>query len=310
MVRLAQKTWCSSDFQLSLAFDMKQQASSAPLNAVSFPCRRFRNLRQSTRVVVSAEIPKQIQINVVVTCKGRLSHLTRTLPQLLASKCSSQFRVIVVDYGDPDKSFDWCRSLRHPNLVAIRVLNNTDAFNLSRARNCGANVLPGDALCFVDADSLVHRDFMEFVAHVMSTGQAVLTKRNLTDSDFTTAGVCCVRTTAFHASRGYDEHFEGWAPEDEDFYKRVGRHGQVLPFSAWLYPNSIPHPDEDRTRYYQIKNCMENAVRFWPALGQPERIVNPAGYGRASALVSLPEMRETILHWQIQEPLAYAHRVR
>ncbi len=134
-------------------------------------------------------------INVVVTCKGRLAHLAQTIPLLLAQKCSHTVRVIVVDYGDPDDCFSWCRSLNHPRLVAVRVLDSVEPFSLSRARNCGANVLPSDVLCFVDGDALVSRDFLEFVSYLVGSGRATLAKRTFQDCDMTTAGVCCVRTS-------------------------------------------------------------------------------------------------------------------
>lgn len=240
----------------------------------------------------------------MVTCKGRLAYLAQTLPLLLEQQCAFPFRVIVVDYGDPDKAFAWCRQFNHPRLVALRILDDVANFNLSRARNCGANALRSDALCFVDADSLLHRDFMEFVSRLVSSGRAALTRRDYTDGNTTTFGVCCVRTTTYHRARGYDETFEGWGAEDHDFYTRVARHGPVLPFPAWLYTTTIPHSDADRTRYYQTKDRMQSAQRVVPKLYQPDRRVNPAGYGRAAALLSLPERRDQILECQISEPAA------
>ena len=86
------------------------------------------------------------EASIVVTCKGRLHHLRRTLPSMLAQCCPFAFEVIVVDFGCPQGTFDWCRGLDVRNLVALKVLDDTDDFHLSRARNCGASVAQGRCL--------------------------------------------------------------------------------------------------------------------------------------------------------------------
>ncbi len=118
-----------------------------------FTGRRFRNFRQSERYEEHAE--EHPSITCVVTCKGRLQHLQKTLPLLLEQHYPASFEVVVVDYGDPDASFEWCVGLAHPRLIPLRILDNTELFNLSRARNCGANFRPADLFLFADADSLV-----------------------------------------------------------------------------------------------------------------------------------------------------------
>jgi glycosyltransferase involved in cell wall biosynthesis len=242
--------------------------------------QRFRPIRvPEASITFSNSLPKLV---MVVTCKGRLNHLKLTLPGLLFQLSLSD-RLVVVDYGDPDGAFDYCRSLFDPRLVPMKVVDNTEPFNLSRARNCGANLLPSDVLVFVDADSILHPDFISQAVGLIRIGRAVLTRRELRDQRSDTCGLCCVRTDIFHEVRGYDEAFEGWGPEDADFYRRVATLGPVHNFPARLYPATVPHSDEDRTRFYDCKSRFESACRSGQRMTLVNRIVNENGYGRATA---------------------------
>jgi len=209
---------------------------------------------------------------------------------MLDQQCSSKFRVILVDYGDPDDSFHWSISLKNPRLESIKILNNTNIFNLSRARNCGANLLPSDILCFVDADSLLHPQFLEFTSLLLRSDRADLCTRDWRDGQPTTCGLCCVNTNMFHLVRGYDESFQGWGPEDLDFYARIEhKQGRRLIFPISLYPSTLPHSDADRTRFYCEKNIFQSAKASVKRSAKPNRLVNEIEYGSAHMLVHLSD---------------------
>jgi predicted glycosyltransferase involved in capsule biosynthesis len=203
----------------------------------------------------------------------------------LLQQLSDAEKVVVVDYGDPDGVFEYCMSLANPHIVGARILENTDIFNLSHARNCGANVLNSDVLLFFDADSVLRPGFISHAVGLIRIGRAVLTRRDLRDGRADTCGLCCVRTDIFHEAHGYDEQFQGWGPEDSDFYSRVRRLGIVHTFPGRLYPATLKHSDADRTRFYHCKDRSESARRSGALMGNPLRVVNPAGYGRAKARI-------------------------
>ena len=225
----------------------------------------------------------QPRIVVVVTCKGRLAHLKQTLLLMLQFETMTDYRVVVIDYADPDGSFEWCTSLKHPRLAAVRILDGAELFHKSRAFNCGANVLPSDILCFVDADSTLDPKFLEVATEPVRTGQCVVTHRLATSRAFDTFGVCCVRTAAYRAVKGYDEVLKGYGPEDMDFFARMRQHGGLKHFAAWLYPHALPHSQEARTRFYSYKDTRSSAQQILRRLFDKQRIVNPSGYGRANA---------------------------
>jgi glycosyltransferase involved in cell wall biosynthesis len=244
--------------------------------------KRLRQIRaRETKIPEQTTLPRLV---MVVTCKGRLSHLKLTLPGFLFQLPPTN-KLVVVDYGDPDGAFDYCKSIGDPRIVAVQLLTGTEIFNLSHARNCGANLLPSDILAFVDADSLLHADFLSQAAGLIRIGRAVLTRRNLRDRKSDTCGLCCVRTDVFHRVRGYDEAFQGWGPEDSDFYKRVNGIGVVHDFPAHLYPATLQHSNMERTRFYQCKNLGESARQSSELMRLPRKIVNPNGYGRARVKV-------------------------
>ena len=260
--------------------------------------QRFRRFRGQP--CISPAIEYRPSITCVITCKGRLAHLQKTLPLLLEQSYPALFEVVVVDYGDPDDCFQWCVRVGHPRLIALRILNNTDPFNLSRARNCGANFRPADLFLFADADSLVHRQFLLAVSQYFKPVGSVLAKRHCHDRNIDTCGLCLVRSEIFHRVRGYDEDFNGWGPEDSDFYSRVARLGVVISFPVWLYPTTISHSNALRTRFYNEKNLGRSAAQGGWQMARSNRVVNPWGYGRAQVFAGVPG--DGILRLCVTEP--------
>jgi glycosyltransferase involved in cell wall biosynthesis len=105
--------------------------------------------------------PPRPVASVIVPCKGRLHHLRRTLPNMLAQQCDFGYEVIVVDYSCPQETYDWCCGLNVRNLTVLKVLDDAESFNHSRCRNCGACNAVGSVLAFVDADVRLEPDWLQ-----------------------------------------------------------------------------------------------------------------------------------------------------
>ena len=69
----------------------------------------------SDAAILQSDAPRA---SIITTCKGRLHHLRRTLPCMLAQGCDFAYEVVVVDFGCPQGTFDFCRGLDVRNLVA------------------------------------------------------------------------------------------------------------------------------------------------------------------------------------------------
>lgn len=220
-----------------------------------------------------------VGVSIITTCKGRLHHLRHSLPAMLGQVCSCPHEVVVVDYGCPDGTFDWCKTIGNQRLQAIRVAGDTGEFNRSHSRNIGAVVAQGRILAFVDADMRLHPRWLEAATHPIRGGQVGLTTVNSLRGDgWDRGGTCAVSVELFVRVRGYDEGACGWGAEDADFYQRCSASGTVGQYPANLL-RPIKHGHGERVRFHAQKDlgasCRENQRRMAERAGQ----VNPNGFG-------------------------------
>jgi glycosyltransferase involved in cell wall biosynthesis len=85
--------------------------------------------------------------SIVTCCKGRLEFLKRSLPTFVQQ---AETEVVVVDYDCPDGTKDWVAA-HYPD-VRVAAVADAPLFNLSRARNIGADVARGQWLVLCDAE--------------------------------------------------------------------------------------------------------------------------------------------------------------
>jgi hypothetical protein len=177
-------------------------------------------------------------ITIITTCKGRLAHLSESLPRMVAQEKAD---CVVVDYGCPEGAGAWARE-RFPQ---VRVVNAEGAehFNRSRAKNLGASGAQTEWLAFVDADVLLNPDFLGRILPTLSRGRFYRPAPVVPD----TWGTCIVSREDFWAVGGFDEAMRGWGGEDDDLYHRLIKLRGCLQetFSADLL-QPIEHSDEDR----------------------------------------------------------------
>jgi hypothetical protein len=182
-----------------------------------------------------------VHLQVITTCKGRLSHLKQTLPRWLAEPKVS---VIVVDYACPERTGDWVQK-HHPEATVVRV-KGVQGFHLAHARNLGATAARDGWLCFFDADLKCHAGWSQAVRdslrprryHVANPLQTSMT------------GSVVVHSADFRKAGGYDEAIRGWAAEDIDFYARL-RHIGIRPgFWPGQYAEPIVHDHAARVVHY------------------------------------------------------------
>ena len=218
--------------------------------------------------------------SIIVTCKGRLHHLRRTLPNLLIQHCPFPFEVIVVDYGCPQGTFDWCRSLDVRRLIALKVLDDTEEYDRSRARNCGANIAKSDILAFVDADIFLGATWLEAATRAMLQGDAEFcTVAESFLNGWDRGGTWTVTAQLFHSVRGYDEVLRGWGVEDDDLHRRCAGKASQGKFAADLL-TPIKHDHAERVRYHNLKNIEISVQHNQTYLSQRTGLVNPHGYGQ------------------------------
>ncbi|GAA4408660.1 glycosyltransferase [Quisquiliibacterium transsilvanicum] len=188
-------------------------------------------------------------IALITTCKGRLHHLRETLP-LMAAQGADE--VVVVDYGCPDGAGDW---VEH-EFPGVRVVRLTDdpGFCLPRARNAGARASSSEWLAFVDADVKLLPGWIGWLRGHLEDGRFYRASAVAGVRDLETFGSVVCPRRAFETIGGYDDAMRGWGGEDVDLYTRLSQIG----LADTDYPASlvdvIRHGDDQRTRWYEIKD--------------------------------------------------------
>jgi len=217
--------------------------------------------------------------SIVVTCKGRLHHLRQTLPEMLHQKAEFPYEVVVVDYGCPQGTFNWCRQLDVCGLTAVLVEQDTERFSVSRGRNVGARAAAGQVFAFVDADIHLDQAWLQTAAAPILAGDAGLTRADSrAGGQADIWGTCCVSRELFHKVRGYDEEMRGWGVEDNDFYGRCRQHAAEQLFDHNLLA-AITHSDAERVQHYDEKDRAASRQQNRAYRRQRRGPVNPKGYG-------------------------------
>jgi glycosyltransferase involved in cell wall biosynthesis len=194
-------------------------------------------------------------VGFVVTCKGRLHHVQRTLPLIVAQ---APDEIVLVDYGCPQRAGDWVEA-NLPSVKVVRV-NDDPGFCHSRARNLGAQRITSPWICFADADILAAPGWVDWMRRNLAPG--FYYRRARVDGDFDKEAfgtMLCARSDHVLV-HGYDEMFRGWGGEDEDFYDRLNLAGvKEAVYPAHLV-EAIPHDDAERVQFQSIRNKEVNQM--------------------------------------------------
>lgn len=181
-------------------------------------------------------------ISVVITCKGRLDHLRRTLPLLATSLAGAE--IILVDYDCPQRCGDWAEA-NVPGVLVVRV-KNRPVFNLAKARNLGIARATAPWLLLADADVLFNRPLPAAMASLMRTPAILLPDPRPAEL----YGTVLIPRADVLAVGAYDETFEGWGAEDEDFLVRLEHRGLERRQFDGAGIEVIRHDDALRTQFH------------------------------------------------------------
>ncbi|MGL4590972.1 MAG: glycosyltransferase family 2 protein [Aestuariivirga sp.] len=194
------------------------------------------------------------RFTLVVTCKGRLTHLRQSLPLFMQQ---SDTQVVVVDYSCPDGTGDFVEA----NFPAAQLVRVPDRpyFNASAARNAGAKLARSPHLIFCDADTILAANFTALIEPLL-TSDNFLTFRSASGNSL--GGSCVVSTRHFQQVRGFDEVFSGYGGEDLDFYWRLSRMGvQRLLCEPTDVIRAIEHGQQLRSAHYEVKDIRKSFLQ-------------------------------------------------
>lgn len=213
------------------------------------------------------------QVVFCITCKGRLPHLTRTLPQNMKDNPGARF--VVLDYACPDGLNDWIRvnclgAIEAHQLIFYRF-PEAGSFKMAHAKNMAHRLgmhAGADILVNLDADNYTGPGFADYLVEQFSQNpHSFMWARMVKDGDGRLprgiSGRIAVTPNAFLISGGYDEQFNTWSPDDKDFNLRLQRLGYEAREIDGMYLDAIRHNDKMRFREYP--ECKTGADEDAPA---------------------------------------------
>jgi hypothetical protein len=191
------------------------------------------------------------------TCKNRVGHLRKTLPQNLLDNPKSKF--VVVDYGSEDDLLYWLKTEMSQPIEAGRIIvysyRDHPRFRMAHAK-CMAHRLGmlegGDILVNLDADNYAGEGFEDFIHTSFASNPKALLWARMVKGEMTRgiSGRIAVTAKAFHKVGGYDEKFEGWSHDDKDFNLRLQAAGYEPEEIPRRFLDSIPHNSRMRFKEY------------------------------------------------------------
>lgn len=213
-------------------------------------------------------------LTCILACKNRNRNLKYCLESINANKKVPQ--VILVDFGNNpplEATYPWMRT--------IRVTKDTEKFHKARAINIGIKSLKTRYVCITDVDQIFQPNFFAVVSNVLNrynncfvlcwTYRLNRIPRGLTEKDVGEkynlflaqakkdtkrlfGDGCCHATTTkwIKATRGYEESFIGWGPEDSDMTYRAhwvwGK--KLINIRNRTSMIHLPHPKRINKEYY------------------------------------------------------------
>jgi hypothetical protein len=197
-------------------------------------------------------------IAFVTTCKNRIGHLRKTLPQNLIDNPKSKF--VVVDYNSEDDLLYWLKSEMGSYIETGRLIvysyRDHPVFRMAHAK-CMAHRLGmmegGDILVNLDADNYAGEGFEDFIEDAFTRNPKALLWARMLRGEMTRgiSGRIAMTAKAFHKIGGYDEEkFDGWGPDDKDANLRLQAIGYEPVEIPRKFLNSIPHNSRVRFKEY------------------------------------------------------------
>jgi glycosyltransferase involved in cell wall biosynthesis len=210
----------------------------------------------------------EMKVSIITTYKNRPHHIIETLPTWINQDTNIPYEIIIVDYNTSEQLHDLLvvQSTK-VNIKHIRC-ERLPIFQLSHARNIGANQASGSVLFFVDIDTRLRPNAVEYIYavdndHYMAAVDSDVRK------DIINGGLIAVQSRFHHAIFGFNENLVGWGFEDIDYKLRLEKLGLSFQSIEFGYYDCIDHDDKQRTQCYSEEKEIswtrnrQTALRIW-----------------------------------------------
>jgi len=244
-----------------------------------------------------------MRIACVTTCRGRLHHLSQTLPQNINDRGAWPDTVfIVLDYNDTPDLGDYIKKHHAADLASGRLVyyRNDDApkFHMANAKNqahrCAIRE-GADILVTLDSDNYTGPGFIDYIAAQYHINPAL----SYLAPDFDTlpekgrrynpqnplrlgrgfAGRLVIRSQDFMKIGGYNEVFAVWGGEDVDILARLKRMQFTIGYINPVFLNAIGHSSALRFKEYPEAIENENDKIYSIVAKAQDTVVNYGNWG-------------------------------
>jgi glycosyltransferase involved in cell wall biosynthesis len=191
-------------------------------------------------------------ISIVSTYKNRRPHIEQTLATWLVQS-STNYEIIIVDYESDDDISSFLKE--STSQVSIPVLHircsNKPIFELAHARNVGANYASGKYLFFVDIDTSLPEQAVQFILENMREDNYLAAVDSQTRKEIVNGGLIAVPSILHTGICGFNEDLKGWGFEDIDYKRRLEKAGLKYSNIPHTMYTCIDHPDDERVQCYE-----------------------------------------------------------
>ena len=200
-----------------------------------------------------------LRISFVSTCKGRLFHLRKTLPQNIKDNADyPNVEFVVLDYNSEDGLQEWIFENFQADIESGRLkyvhYPEPKHFHMAHAKNLGHRVSTGDVICTIDADNYTGKGFAAYLNKQFTARKGIYCRaakhirRELPDTGL--GGRIALRRSDFLTIGGYNEEMGLWGPDDTDVAKRLQNIGLQEIEIPRRYLGCIVHDDAVRQEHY------------------------------------------------------------
>lgn len=216
--------------------------------------RHLKSLRDDLDLKLCGAYKRKRSVSLCTSVKDRLDHLQKTVLKNIAdNEDYSDCEFLILNYNCPNPDTEvWIRDALMPYILSGKVnyyfFPDASTFDRSHARNLAFRLSKGDIICNVDADNFIGKGFVAYVSAMLSGQKAFLCGPR---DGRSLGGRICVKREDFEATRGFDERFKSWGPEDLDFTRRLALSGlkkKVIQHEKFC--GVIPHSDELRVKHH------------------------------------------------------------
>lgn len=118
-------------------------------------------------------------ISLIIPVYNAAQFITETIESIL-SQTYSDFEIVAIDDGSTDNSYEILREFGAKD-TRVKVFHQENA-GVSATRNAGLLLAQGEYICFVDADDVIEKDYLEKMYYAIGNSDLVICgfkKKNL-----------------------------------------------------------------------------------------------------------------------------------